>query len=292
MTDVRKVSAGAGAEWLLGGFGLLRKAPGGLAATGAVLGLVSAVPVLLMDSAPGAFLGLQLLIVLITPVLLGGFVYAVREVDQGRDASPAHLLEGFRNGRTLPLMAQIVPQIVFGIAAVALLLLMVGADQLQALAMAMEQAQGQASPDPALFSNLPAGRLLLWMLLVILLVIAVYFYTFVASPQIMFERRPAFRSMARSFRACLRNIPAMLVFFVLTLIVAVLMSIAAQVVGLIFGMLGGPLFATLVGQIALMAVLMPVVVGAIYTAWMQMLAPASGTAVDAAVGQASSGIEL
>ena len=290
MSDVRKVSAGAGAEWLLGGFGLLRKAPGGLAATGAVLGLVTGLPLLLAESAPGAFLGLQALIMLITPVLLGGFVYALHQVHGGGTASPAHLLEGFRSGRTLPLMAQLVPQIAFGIAAIVLLLLMVGTEQLQALMAAMEQTQGQANPDPELFAGLPAGRLLLWMLLVILLVIAVYFYTFVASPQIMLEGRPAFESMARSFRACLRNLPAMLVFIVLTLIVAVLMSIAAQVVGGLVGLVGGLLVGALVGQVVLMAVLMPVVIGAIYTAWTQMVAPAGAAAV--AGDTVSSGIEL
>lgn len=274
MSDVRKVSAGAGAEWLLGGFGLLRKAPAGLVATGAVLGLVTGLPLLLAESAPGAFLGLQALIMLLTPVLLGGFVHAMREVDQGRAASPSHLLEGFRHGRTLPLMAQLVPQVAFGIAAVVLLLLMVGLDQLQSLATVMEQAQGQANPDPALFAGLPAGRLLLWMLVVIALVVAVYFYTFIASPQIMLEGRPAFAAMARSFRACLRNLPAMVVFILLTLVVAVLMSIAAQVVGGLFGLLGGLVLGTLVGQVVLMAVLMPVVIGSIYTAWQQMAAPA------------------
>ena len=124
MSDVRKVSAGAGAEWLLGGFGLLRKAPAGLLATGAVLGLVTGLPLLLAEAAPGMFLGLQALIMLLTPVLLGGFVFAMHQVDRDGAASPAHLLEGFRNGRTLPLMAQLVPQIAFGIAAVLLLVLM------------------------------------------------------------------------------------------------------------------------------------------------------------------------
>lgn len=290
MSDVRKVAAGAGAEWLLGGFGLLRKAPTGLLATGAVLGLVTGLPLLLAEAAPGMFLGLQALIMLLTPVLLGGFVYAMHQVDRGGAASPAHLLEGFRNGRTLPLMAQLVPQVAFGIAAVLLLVLMVGVDQLQTLAAAMEAAQGQANPDPALFAGLPAGRLLLWMLLVIVLVIAVYFYTFVASPQIMLEGRPAFAAMGRSFRACLRNLPAMLVFILLTLLVAVLMSVAGQVVGALFGMVGGVLVGALVGQIALMAVLMPVVIGSIYTAWSQMLAPAAGGAIDHAITNA--GIEL
>ncbi|TKS55106.1 hypothetical protein E4582_10255 [Luteimonas yindakuii] len=290
MSDVRKVSAGAGAEWLLGGFGLLRKAPAGLLATGAVLGLVTGLPLLLAESAPGMFLGLQALIMLITPVLLGGFVYALHEVDRGGAASPTHLLEGFRNGRTLPLMAQLVPQIAFGIAAIVLLVLMVGVDQLQTLVAAMETAQGQSNPDPALFAGLPAGRLLLWMLLVIALVIAVYFYTFVASPQIMLERRPAFEAMGRSFRACLRNLPAMLVFIVLTLIVAVLMSVAAQVVAALFGLVGGLLVGALFGQVVLMAVLMPVVIGAIYTAWSQMVAPAAGATIAAAA--TSSGIEV
>lgn len=287
MTDVRKVSAGAGAEWLLGGFGLLRKAPGGLAGIGAVFGLISALPLMLMG-ATGAFFGLQVLTLLITPVLLGGFVYAVREVDQDRATSPVHLFEGFRGGRTFPLMAQIVPQFVFGVAAVVLLMVMIGVDQLQALSAAMEQSGGASEPA---FPDMPAGRLLLWMLIVFLLVIAVYFYTFIASPQIMFEGRPAFQAMGRSFRACLRNVPAMLVFFVLLVLVAVLMSIASQVVTALVGAALGVTVGMVVGQVVLMAALMPVVVGAIYTAWRQMAAPADDTR-DAQTAPSSSGIEL
>nr|WP_305068793.1 BPSS1780 family membrane protein [Luteimonas sp. Y-2-2-4F] len=290
MTDVRKVSASAGAEWLLGGFGLLRKAPGGLIATGLVFGLVSAIPMLFLALSPHLVLALQLLIVLVTPVLLGGFVHAVREVDQGRSASPAQLLEGFQNGRTLSLVALVVPQIAFGIVAMVLLLMMVGLDQLQALVAAMEQAQAQTNPDPALFAGFPAGRLLLWTLIVVVLAILTYFYTFVAAPQIMFEGRPAFAAMARSFGACVRNLSAMVVFFLLLLLVAVLMGIASQLVSMVLGLFVGILLAAGIAQILLIAVLMPVVVGALYTAWQQMLAPADGVPVTTQA--TASGIEL
>ncbi|WP_024891959.1 BPSS1780 family membrane protein [Luteimonas huabeiensis] len=289
MTDVRKVSASAGAEWLLGGFGLLRKAPGGLIATGLAFGLISAIPMLFVALSPALVVALQLLIVLATPVLMGGFVHAVREVDQGRAASPAHLLEGFRGGRTASLVALVVPQIAFGIVAMLLLVMMIGMEQLQALVAAMEQAQAQTTPDPALFAGLPAGRLLLWTLIVVALAVVTYFYTFVAAPQIMFEGRAAFAAMGRSFRACVRNLPAMVVFFLLLLLVAVLMGVASQLVSMVLGVFVGMLLAAWIAQIVLIAVLMPVVVGALYTAWQQVLAPAGG--VPAAQSTAA-GIEL
>lgn len=289
MTDVRKVSASAGAEWLLGGFGLLRKAPGGLIATGLAFGLISAIPMLFVALSPALVVALQLLIVLATPVLMGGFVHAVREVDQGRAASPAHLLEGFRGGRTASLVALVVPQIAFGVVAMLLLVMMIGMEQLQALVAAMEQAQAQTTPDPALFAGLPAGRLLLWTLIVVALAVVTYFYTFVAAPQIMFEARAAFAAMGRSFRACVRNLPAMVVFFLLLLLVAVLMGVASQLVSMVLGVFVGMLLAAWIAQIVLIAVLMPVVVGALYTAWQQVLAPAGGVP---AVQSTAAGIEL
>lgn len=41
MKDIRKVPASAGAEWLLGGFGLLRRSPLGLGLLGVIYGAIA-----------------------------------------------------------------------------------------------------------------------------------------------------------------------------------------------------------------------------------------------------------
>ncbi|MEZ0472465.1 BPSS1780 family membrane protein [Luteimonas salinilitoris] len=290
MTEARKASAGSGAEWLLAGFSLLRRSPLGLGVLGAIFGLLSAVPMLFAESNIGMFFALQVLLVLLGPVLMGGFIHAVHEVESGRQAQPGHLLQGFREGKALRLVALLLPQVALGIVAVLLLVVMVGPAQLQEAIAVLEQVEGQANPDPALFQELPVGAFLLWLLTVFVLGVVTYFFTFVATPQIMLENRGAFASMKRSFRACVRNIPAMLVFFVLLIIIAFLVSLGAQLVAIIARVAAGPTAMQFVSQLLLMAVLLPVMMGATYRAWKQLL-PGDGTGT-AAAAPPPSGIEV
>ncbi|MDH5822056.1 BPSS1780 family membrane protein [Luteimonas sp. RD2P54] len=290
MTQVRKVSIGDGAEWLLAGFGLLRRSPLGLGLLGAIFGFLTALP-LLFGEQLGAFMAFQLVLVILGPVLMGGFVHAVGEVDAGRQAVPAHLLHGFSGGRAPRLVALLLPQVAMAVLAVLLLVVMVGPTQLQEAIAVLEQAEGQANPDPAMFENLPIGRFLLWMLLAFVLGVLTYFFTFVATPQIMFEGRGALESMKRSFAACIRNVPAMILFFVLLIVIVFLVSVGAQLVAVVARLAAGPLAMQFVAQILMMAVLMPVMLGASYRAWQKMLAPADGAAPTMAAPPPS-GIEV
>lgn len=289
MAETRKASAGSGAEWLLGGFSLLRHSLLGLGLLGAIFGLLSALPMLFAASDVRMFFALQVLLVLLGPVLMGGFIYAVHEVESGRSAVPGHLLQGFREGKALRLLALLLPQVAVGVIAVLLLLVMVGPAQLQEAVLVLEQIESQPNPDPAVFEQLPVGAFLLWLLVVFVLGVLAYFFTFVATPQIMLEHRDAFTSMKRSFRACVRSIPAMIVFFVLLLIIAFLVSLGAQLVAVIARVAAGPVAMQFLSQLLLMAVLMPVMMGATYRAWRQLLP--SGEPGSAAEAPPPSGIE-
>ncbi|MGH8075431.1 MAG: BPSS1780 family membrane protein, partial [Lysobacter sp.] len=105
MNDIRKVPFGAGAEWLLGGIALLRKAPLALGLLGLIWGGLSA-----LATASGQ-LWLSLLLALAGPLLFGGILYAAREVDHGRSATPAHLIQGMRDGKLPRLLAMLLPQV-------------------------------------------------------------------------------------------------------------------------------------------------------------------------------------
>ena len=102
MTQIRKVPFSAGAEWLLGGFSLWRRAPLALGLLGLIWGCIAG-----LASVTGQ-LWLSLVLALLGPVLFAGVVYAAREVDQGRKAEPAHLLQGLRDGKGPRLMAMLV----------------------------------------------------------------------------------------------------------------------------------------------------------------------------------------
>ncbi|MDQ2702021.1 MAG: hypothetical protein M3Y70_04235 [Pseudomonadota bacterium] len=285
MNDVNKVSASAGAQWLLDGFAALRKAPLGLGLLGAIYGAIALLVAMVASQAP-ALMALQLLMMLAGPLLAGGVVFAVRSVEQGGQAKPAHLLEGFRSGRIGRLLLTLLPNIGALLLCVLLLVAMVGQEALVEMAQVMEQAAAQTQPDPAVFSSLPMGKLALWMLLSLLIGIVASFFTFVAIPEIMFTDSGAFAVMGRSFRACLRNLSALIVFMIVVIIAFIAIYIVVMILGVIARAIGGALAMNVVTQLLLMAVLMPVMMGAVYSAWKQMFGAA--TSAPAAV---SSGFE-
>ncbi len=267
MTDIRKVPASAGAEWLLGGFSVLRKAPLALGLLGLIWGGLSA-----LASVTGQ-LWLNLVMFLLGPILFGGVIYAAREVDLGRPASPQHLLQGLRDGKVLPLLAMLLPQIAALVILALLLLAMIGSEQLQNIVQVMQQMQ--TNPDPELAKTLPAGRMLGWLLIALVVGVVAGFFTFVAVPEVMFTQRGAFAAMVTSFRACMRNLPALLVMIMLLLIALFAISIAVNLVVLLLALAIGQQPAMFAGQLVLMAVLLPVMGGAIYYAWRQMLGDAA-----------------
>ena len=88
-------------------------------------------------------------------------------------------------------------------------------------------------------------------------------------------------AMQDSFRACLHNLLAILVFYVLLFIALFALSIGIQLLAMIVQLVAGPAVGMIVSNLLLMAVLMPVMAGAVYYAWRQMLG--GGVAVDPAV---------
>jgi len=289
MNQPGKLRAGAGAEWLLGGFGVLRKQPLALGLVGLVFAIVSLLPLLFAAVPMLSLLG-QLVVVVLTPILFGGMVHAVREVDQGRPAHPGQLLQGIREGKAMALVAQLLPQFAAGLVVIVLLVVMVGPTALQGMMAAVEQSQGGANPDPAMFDGFPFGAFALWMLLALVVGLFAYMFTFLFPAQVMFDGTPPLEAMKRSFRACIANMGAFLVFIVMFMLVAIGIMIAAQIVGMIIGIFAGALVASLVAQLLMMAVLMPVLMGAVYFAWRQTI---GGSAREAGIQPPpASGIEV
>ena len=269
--EIRKLPASAGAEWLLGGFGLLRRSPFGLGAMGALYGALAVLLSLAAARNVSLFMALELLLVLIGPLLIAGMVFAASRVDAGGQAEPGQLLQGVREGKVVSLLATLLPQVALTILAVLLLVALVGPQQLVQMGEAVERLQGQATPDPELLRSLPFGRLALWLLLVFVAAITTSFFTFVAVPDIMLAGSRAWDAMRMSFRACVRNLPALIVFFVLTMIAAMAIYFAVMLVGLVFRAAFGDFAMQAVVQLLSTAVLMPVVTGAMYFAWKQMV---------------------
>ncbi|HEY0505680.1 MAG TPA: BPSS1780 family membrane protein [Lysobacter sp.] len=266
MTQIRKVPLSAGAEWLLGGFALLRKAPLALGLLGVIWGALSA-----LASVTGQ-LWLSFLVALLGPILFGGVIYAAREVDLGRSAQPSHLLQGLQDGRMPRLLAMLVPQFAALFVLALLLLAIIGGEQLQHIMHVMEQSQG--NPDPELAKTLPAGRIFAWAVAALVVGVVAGFFTFIAIPDVMFTQRRAFAAMAISFRACLRNFGALVLMMVLMTIALFAVSIAINILVAVLAFAVGQSTAFFIGQLLMMAVLLPVMGGTIYYAWRSMLGDA------------------
>ena len=293
MDPIRKLPASAGAEWVLGGFTLLRRAPLALGALGALWGLLASLVVTAGVAVPALATVLQLLVALAGPVLFAGLVWAVREVAHGRHAQLAHLLQGVHEGRVPALLATLLPQLAAGLLLGVLLLVLVGSQQLQHLAQVSEQlntmAQAGQQPTPdevqALIGDLPAGRILLWLLLGLAAAVAVAMTVFVSVPRILFDRREGLAAMGDSLRACLNNLPALAVFFLLVMVSVFAIYFGVLVVTVVLQLLAGPMFALWIAQMLMMAVLMPLLAGAVYTAWLQLFGEAAMAAPPVATGQ-------
>ncbi|MGO4221425.1 BPSS1780 family membrane protein [Lysobacter sp. TAF61] len=281
MTQIRKVPASAGAEWLLGGFALLRKAPMALGLLGLIWGGLSA-----LASETGQ-LWLSFLIAVLGPILFGGVIHAAREVDLGRSAQPMHLLKGLQSGKLPRLLAMLLPQLAALLVLALLLMVMIGGEQLQHIAQVIHQMQ--TNPDPELAKTLPAGRIFGWLVLALVVGVVAGFFTFIAIPDVMFTERGAFAAMSISFRACLRNLGALVVMMLLVFIAMFAMSIVANILIALLAFAIGQQAAFFIGQLLLMAVLLPVMGGTIYYAWRGMLGEAQPAVP---VATAAGGIEV
>ena len=275
MSTINKVAASAGAEWLLGGFALLRKAPLALGLLGMIWGLLSLLGVQLMTVNASLGMLLQLALGIVGPLLFAGLLWAVREVDEGRAAKPAQLFHFVRSERTGSVLATLLPQLAAVLVLGLLLVLMIGPAELQKLGEVMTtlQATAQAGgqPDPELMRSLPVGRLFLWMLLLFAVVIAVSLFTFVAVPDIVFGGRGGFDAMRNSFRACLHNLSAMVVFYLLLFVALFAISFGVQLLSMTVQLFAGPTAAIWLSNLLMMGVLMPLLAGSVYHAWRQML---------------------
>lgn len=282
MNEMRKVPAAAGAEWLLGGFALLRKAPLALVRLGAIWVLFSLLAAIAASVSPALGMLLQLLMGLAGPVFFAGFVWAVHEVEQDRAATPGSLLEGLRRGKLSSLLMTLLPQVVAGFVLGFLLLLLLGKDGLEQGAKVIQQVQAMQQsgeqPDPAqleaLVASLPVGRILAWLLLVFIAFLMVTLTVFVAVPLILFGQSTGagtgLLAMRDSLRSCLHNLSAVLVFFLLTGLMLFALTFVANLVILILQMILGLQMAALLVQLSMLAVLMPLFAGSAYVAWKQM----------------------
>jgi hypothetical protein len=281
MSTINKVPASAGAQWLLDGLATLRQAPLQLGVLGALWALLSLLAGQLMALAtvPGLFL--QLLLGLASPVLFAGVLGAVRKAGASQPVVPRDLFSGFGSGHVPSLVATLLPQVMLALFAGLLLVALLGSEgvqQLQAVIADLEQqAASGGQPDPALVAQLPAGRLLVWLLLLVAGGLVASLLVFVAVPDVTFAGHRGGEAMLNSLRACLHNLPAVVVFYLLLFIVLVPLLVVVQLLGLAVSMVVGQMIGVVLTNVLLMGVLLPLLGGCVASAWRQMLGQVAGS---------------
>ncbi len=180
-----------------------------------------------------------LAVIALTPVLGGGFMYALREEHEGRGAQIEHLLRGFQEpGRLLPLMLLGVPALIAGILVAIALIVFVGAAALQMIA-----SGASSSVDPASLASLGIGVLVALMFGLLLVLAAAAIVVF-AVPRVMLDGIEPFTAMKESLAASLSNVGALLVFTLMFVAALLVLLVATALVGWI------PLLGQLVALLA------------------------------------------
>lgn len=279
MSMINKVPASAGAQWLLDGLATLRQAPLQLGALGALWALLMGF-MLVLSQVPVFGTLLQAFFMLVGPVLWAGVLGAVLKVRAAQPIRAGDLFSGFRSGRIPDLIATLIPQVVL-IAVMFLLVwaLVGGPEELQRVQDTMNKLESQAAagqtPSPELLQTVPVAELFICFGAFILGMVLVALVNFVSVPDVLFGGRRGTQAMLNSLKAGLRNLPAVILFYVLLLVVAIplilVVSLLGQAVSMVLGQFAGLFFINML----LMGAMLPLIAGCVSSAWRQMLGQAS-----------------
>jgi len=256
--EANKVNAGSGAQWLLDGLALVRRHPGPLLVIGLLYGVLASIPVL------------SLLVGALGVVLLGGVLLAVRKADQGQSPGVGMLFAAFGSGKVARLLVLVLIAVVFMLLIALLLVLMLGGEGITLMQRIIETTPAGGQPDPALIAQLPAGRLLGWFAVMMVVAVLVGVYTFFYTALVMFTDLTAAQALRTSMRAGVRNLPALLVYMLVSVIFSVMVMLAAALVSGLVGIAAGALWAELLASVLVTTAVVPVAGGAMYYGWRQV----------------------
>jgi uncharacterized membrane protein len=197
----RSLAAGRGWAWLVEGWNLFKQHPG-IWILNLILFMVISIVVQIVPFVGG------LASALLSPVLLGGMMLGAHAVHMGEPLEVAHLFAGFKE-RAGPLVVVGLLYLLGIVAIVVVIGAVVGVSFI---------GLGRA-PQMAL------GTIVLAVLLGVLLVCPLMMAYYYAPALVAVGHRGAFDAMKMSFRACLKNIMAGLVYFLALVAAAIVATI-------------------------------------------------------------------
>ncbi len=192
------VSPAHGWQWIATAFALFRKNP--------LIWIILHLLMMLIGFALGMLpvIGPSLFY-LLTPLFLGGLMCAAKDLESGKKIEIAHLFRGFHHN-TSNLIAVGGVYMIGELVISGLMKYLGGAE----LAAVMEA--GIEGIDPASVTPEVASRMLMVMMVGLTLFVPLIMATWFSPTRVMLDNQQPFAAMGESVRACLRNMPAFLIY--------------------------------------------------------------------------------
>lgn len=207
--QAKSVNAGQGAGWFKCGWELFKQDYG----TWLIIFLVFIGLSIVLSFIP--VIG-SVALMIISPALLAGFMYAASEMDRGNSINVGYLFQGLKDkehrNKLLILGAMyLVAQILI----MAIMVSLVGGN-----AMMMEGGSGQLNPEAVMTSGMAFSVLLIFLIGAMIMLGFVY-----AVPLVMLDNLSPVESIKASYSAGFKNVLSLLVFGVIYLLLAIVAAI-------------------------------------------------------------------
>ena len=207
--QAKSVNAGQGASWFSCGWNLFKQDYG----TWFIMFLLFIGIAIVLSFIP--FIG-SLALMVISPALMAGFMYAAAEMDQGNTIEIGYLFQGFRDkGRMNKLLTLGVLYLLVQILLMVITFALVGGNMMTGVG-----ESGEFDPQ-----TMMSGGMMISMLLIFLVALFIAMGFLYAAPLVMLDNVAPVESVKTSFSACLKNILALLVFGIVYFLLAIVAAI-------------------------------------------------------------------
>ena len=207
--QVNSVGAGQGAGWFKCGWDLFKQDFG----TWLIMFLLFIALSIVLSLIP--FIGSPALMI-ISPALLGGFMYAAAEMDKGNSINIGHLFEGFREkDRMYKLLKLGAIYLLAQFLIMAVMVSLVGGN-----AMTSASETGEFDPQTMMTSGMAFSMLFVFLIGAIIMFGFIY-----ATPLVMLDNSPPLDAIKASYSAGFKNMLPLLVFGLVYILLAIVAAI-------------------------------------------------------------------
>jgi len=202
--QAKSVSAKQGANWFVGGWNLFKQDYG----TWFIMFLILVGISIILSFIP--FIG-SLTLMIISPALIGGFMYAASEMDNGSKIEIGYLFQGFRDKERMNKLLMLGGIYLL----VQALFIFISLSLVGGSIMMAASETGNVDPVAMMTSGMVLSMLLVFLVFLTVLLGFVY-----ATPLIMLDNMAPVESIKASYQACFKNILPLLVFGLIYLLLA------------------------------------------------------------------------